>query len=258
MALDIFVSFLLQIAFTVGIIFLFGWLISLCNRVFYYNFGRFGNAVCYITGFVGTPIHELSHALFCLIFFHRIREIKLFQISDDGTMGYVIHSYNRKNIYQRIGNFFIGIAPILVMSGILILLAWGLIPDFITEIGKVKGVDATNMREFFGHVGNVTAVFFKCASTWQWWVFLLVGLFLAMHMTLSGADIRGALSGLIFILAFLAIVDVIVGLISAEALGKMTDAILMAGCALFCILLLALLISVIYMLISFIIKSIRR
>ena len=111
MALDIFIAFLLQIAFTIGVIFLLGWLIALCNKVFYSNFGRFGNIVCYVTGFVGAPIHELSHALFCLIFFHRIREIKLFQISDDGTMGYVIHSYNRRNMYQRIGNFFIGVAP---------------------------------------------------------------------------------------------------------------------------------------------------
>ena len=83
MALDIFISFLLQVAFTVGIIFLFGWLIALCNKVFYSNFGRYGHIVCYITGFIGTPIHELSHALFCLIFGHKILEIKLFQISDD-------------------------------------------------------------------------------------------------------------------------------------------------------------------------------
>ena len=135
MALDIFIAFLLQIAFSIGVIFLLGWLIALCNKVFYSNFGRFGNIVCYITGFVGAPIHELSHALFCLIFFHRIREIKLFQISDDGTMGYVIHSYNRRNMYQRIGNFFIGVAPILVMSGLLFLLAWGLLPEFISDIG---------------------------------------------------------------------------------------------------------------------------
>ena len=30
MALDIFIAFLLQIAFTIGVIFLLGWLIALC------------------------------------------------------------------------------------------------------------------------------------------------------------------------------------------------------------------------------------
>ena len=243
MALDIFIAFLLQIAFTIGVIFLLGWLIALCNKVFYSNFGRFGNIVCYVTGFIGAPIHELSHALFCLIFFHRIREIKLFQISDDGTMGYVIHSYNRRNMYQRIGNFFIGVAPILVMSGLLFLLAWGLLPKFISDIGAFSRSNTSDAREFFAQIGKVIVSFFSAAVTWQWWVFVLVGLFLALHMTLSGADIRNALGGLLFILVILAIVDVIVGVVSMEALNAMTSAIVFVGSGLLCIMLLALAIS---------------
>lgn len=258
MALDIFIAFLLQIAFTIGVIFLLGWLIALCNKVFYSNFGRFGNIVCYVTGFIGAPIHELSHALFCLIFFHRIREIKLFQISDDGTMGYVIHSYNRRNMYQRIGNFFIGVAPILVMSGLLFLLAWGLLPEFISDIGAFSRSDTGDAREFFAQIGKVIVSFFSAAVTWQWWVFVLVGLFLALHMTLSGADIRNALGGLLFILVILAIVDVIVGVVSMEALNAMTSAIVFVGSGLLCIMLLALAISVIAMLLSFIARIIRR
>ena len=104
---DIAVCFLLQIGFTVGITVLFGWLIAQCNRTFYRNFGRYGRTVCYLTGAIGTPLHECGHALFCLLFGHKIHEIKLFQIGDDGTLGYVKHSYIKKNVYQRSGNFFI-------------------------------------------------------------------------------------------------------------------------------------------------------
>ena len=119
MVAQIALSFVLQVVFTVGLIFLFGWLISLCNRRFYANFGKFGRAVCYITGIVGTPVHELSHAFFCVLFGHHITEMRLFRISDDGTLGYVNHSYDRKNLYQQTGNFFIGVAPIVVISALL-------------------------------------------------------------------------------------------------------------------------------------------
>ena len=82
---DILLSFLLQIAFTVGIIVLFGFLIALCNKKFYANFGSRALRVCYITGAIGTPLHESAHALMCLLFGHKIVEIKFFQINSAYT-----------------------------------------------------------------------------------------------------------------------------------------------------------------------------
>lgn len=102
MIVNILVAFLLQIIFTVGLIVLFGFLIAQCNKRFYANFGNYGLTVCYITGALGTPLHECAHALFCVIFGHKVVEIKLFQInSDDGMLGYVRHTYNKKNIYHN-------------------------------------------------------------------------------------------------------------------------------------------------------------
>ena len=59
----------------------------------------------------GVAVHELGHALFCIIFRHKIEDMKLFSPEEDGTLGYVSHTYNTKSIYQRIGNFFIGTGP---------------------------------------------------------------------------------------------------------------------------------------------------
>lgn len=258
---DILVCFLLQIAFTVGLIVLFGFLIALCNKRFYANFGNYGRAACYITGAIGTPLHECAHALFCVIFGHKVTEIKLFQInSADGTLGYVNHSYNPKNIYHKIGNFFIGVAPIIVISAVLYLLAWWLLPNFVAEIsGSFKiGDFVTDIGKVFISLFNVLQSFFLCALSWQWWVFLIVGVFLALHMTLSKADIKGALSGVLFLLITILVVDVILGLVSGNLLTAFTQEVLGIAGYLLCILVLALIISIIAVIVSFAFRIAKR
>ena len=90
-----------QLLSFVGIVYLVGFIISILNRAFYSLVGN-TRATVYATGFIGTPIHEISHALMCILFGHRIVEMKLFQIdSDDGTLGYVKHTSNPRNIYQQ-------------------------------------------------------------------------------------------------------------------------------------------------------------
>ncbi len=256
MAYNIFIGFLLQVLLTVGVIALFGYVMSLLNKRFYANFGRHATAACYITGFVGTPVHELSHALMCVIFGHKITAIKLFQISDDGMLGYVEHSYNRKNIYQRIGNFFIGIAPIVCISALLYLAAYLLLPTFTSSVSNIS-FSFAEAGAAFPAIWTCIVAFFKSAVTWQWWVFVLVGMLLALHMTLSAADIRGAMSGLAVLLAALFIVDLVLGLISTELITAFTGVIVNIGCYLICFFAIALIISAFAVALSFIAYFIR-
>ena len=250
---DILIAFCMQIAGTVGVIFLFGFLVACCNRTFYRNFGRRGRAVCYVTGFFGTPVHELSHALMCVIFGHRILEVKLFQVSDtDGTLGYVAHTFNRRNIYQRVGNFFIGIAPIVVITAILYLIAWLLLPamtgEFFAAVGNVDLSEGfvSVMVCLFSAIG----VFFSYAAQWQWWVFLLIGMLLSLHMTLSGADIKGAIDGLLFVAVALLLADIIMGLCSMSALSAFTGFCLGAAGYLISFFAIALIFALLAVLIS--------
>lgn len=216
-----------QVIMTLGALILFGFLIGLCNKQFYKNLGVLGQPVCYITGFFGTPVHECAHALFCLIFGHKITEMKLFQISDDGTLGYVSHSYNPKNFYHRIGNFFIGVAPMLVISGLLWLLSYLLVPDMLRSVTiEVNKIDALGgIAEILKSVIDICKAVFSHMDDFRWWIFVIIGIFFALHMTLSGADIKGALTGIWLLLGLLLVVDIILYLIGVNVILKFTHAI---------------------------------
>ena len=260
--MDTFIThFLTQISMSIGVIFLFGWLIALCNKAFYSNLGSLGTTACYVTGAIGTPVHECAHALFCIIFGHKITEMKLFQVgSNDGTLGYVSHSYNKKNIYHKIGNFFIGVAPIVVISAILYLLAYWLVPDMLKgitrEISQIKRVDGLDdIPDIVENMIDICKAIFSKLDNPKWWIFILVGSFLALHMTLSGADIKGALSGLGFLLGAIAIADVILVLIGKRAISSFTGFFVTVGGYLLGFLTLALVISLIALGLSFILKA---
>lgn len=259
MIVKILIDFAIQIVSTVGVIVLFGMLIALCNKLFYGNFGTRGRAVCYITGFLGTPIHELSHALFCLIFGHKITEIKLFQVnSDDGTLGYVSHSYRKRNVYHRIGNFFIGIAPIVVITAILYLIAYLLLPQMTAEMFSYMGGDGSgNVSEYLMALLSVK-VFFTYIGNYRWWIFLIIGMFLALHMNLSTADIKGSADGLIFLVAALLIADTILAVIHVNLLGAFTRIVVAIGGFLIAFLSLSLVISVFAVAVSFLFRAVLK
>ena len=70
--MEIFTNFIYQLVFTVGVIVVFGLIIALCRKAFYKIVGDNATKILLATGVVGTPIHELSHALMCVVFGHKI------------------------------------------------------------------------------------------------------------------------------------------------------------------------------------------
>lgn len=71
-----------------------------------------------VTGWIGVPIHEIGHALFAILFGHRLRTIQLFnsRATDREPLGYVTYSYNRQSVRQVAGTFFVGIGPLVFGS----------------------------------------------------------------------------------------------------------------------------------------------
>ena len=247
---EILIAFLIQVGSTIGLIVLFGFIINLVTKIFYSNFGSKALSVCKVTGVFGTPVHELSHALFCLIFGHTIVDLRLYVPNDDhGTLGYVNHTYNPKNIYHRIGNFFIGIAPILIISTILYLLSLVFLPGMMSSIiVLVKGIPQAGLS----NVGVILTTIFSYMGTWKFWVYVLISMLLCLHMTLSGADIKGAASGVVFVLLLFLILDVIFALIGE--LDLLTGWILSFSSVLITIFSLSLAIGIVAILFSLIIR----
>ena len=256
----IFIGFLTQVLFSIGIILIFGTVIGFCNKKFYSNIGANGGAVCIATGLIGTPIHELSHALFCIIFRHKINEIKLFTIGDDGTLGYVNHSYNPKNLYQRIGNFFIGVAPILGITAVILLIAKFLLPDLpyeILDLSENFTPESGILGALYG-ILQALKIFFSYITDPKWWAFIVLGMLLSLHMTLSGADIKGAMDGLVALLALLLIVDIAIGLLSPSFFDDFVSIFFMIGAFLCSFMTVSLILSIIAVIISYIYRIISR
>lgn len=178
----------------------------------------FGMKGIYGTAWLGTPIHELSHAAMCLIFRHRVTEIKLLQAVDSsGTMGYVRHAYNPNSFYQRIGNLFIGVAPLIGGSLVITAAAKWMLPNVSATFSDyVSG--APRLFSFFdlpSWVAFCEAVIAAFRSLFAFgnlinpyfWLFLVIALCVSSRMSLSREDIRGAWSGAGALFGFLILVN---------------------------------------------------
>lgn len=265
--MEIVVNFISQLIFTVGVIFIFGLIISLCRTAFCKIVGENGNKILVATGIVGTPVHELSHALMCLVFGHKIVEIKLYQPSSDGTLGYVNHSYNPKNIYHQIGNFFIGIAPIICGSGIILLLMYLLTPSMFVEVtSELKFVelltfdllDPSTFAAVLDIFWSIIEIMFDFTNFGNilWWIFIILAILISSHMELSGADIKGGLIGLLYIAIILLVVDIVLYFVSKDILSSITTFCASASLCIVGFLSISIVFSGVLILIAFVIKGI--
>lgn len=222
-----------EFAALTGLLVIFGLILGLLEkRSNDYMMSAFGMKGVLATAWLGTPVHELGHAIMCLLFGHKIVDIKFLQTPGaDGTLGYVAHRYDPQSLYQRIGNFFIGIAPLL--SGGLAIFAcmYFLVPrsfDAIRDYFSLKTmtIPLSAPRNWPIVIHSVASVFKNVFTAENlprpsFWLFLFLALCISSHMSLSKADIHGALSGVSALYLFLLLVNVIVYFSHLSSYGQM-------------------------------------
>ena len=190
----------------------------------FYIYNCFGMNGLVITGLIGTVVHEFSHMLFCLIFRHEIVEFSLFRPYKsrfDGVMGYVNHSCDRSSPYQMVGNFFIGIAPIIVGTGCMILFMRILLPEefkatyqtFNQNMAYMSNINSIgdslniyiniviaiihNLNPFIGH-------------SWpRYIIFIYIMYSITSHMDLSKEDIINSRAGLLVFIILTYLINLI-------------------------------------------------
>jgi len=171
------------------------------------------------TGWLGTPIHEISHVLVGKLFLIKIHEVKLFEPdAKNGVLGYVRYEVPRlepKNLYSVVGTFFMGVAP-LFGGSLVLLLALLLLaprPDLAFDAaGKFAAlVESAEPAKIGGGFlgllqGVYGAVFSRGVADVRPWLFLYVALAVGSHLAPSRADLEGGLTGLVvlLVLAFFA------------------------------------------------------
>ena len=175
---------------------------------------RFGWNSVLFTGWLGTPVHELSHAFMCLVFRHRIDEIQLFKPDlKSGRLGYVRHSHVPGNWFQEFGNFFIGLAPLFGGVAAMFLLVTLFFPETTRDLftqqpaseafGEVSDAGPTLVSRIFTMVtyliGELTA--FRNLTSWRLYLFLYLIICIASHMAPSQSDYDGASRGVTMIAA---------------------------------------------------------
>lgn len=265
MVTEVLLNVLIQFLYFVVSVFVVGFLISQINKLFYRTVEQ-KRGFCYATGIIGTPVHELSHALMCILFGHKIVEMKLFQIDEEtGVLGYVNHSYNPRNIYHRMGNYFIGVAPIVGGTALIYLVIRFLLPATYTDTSNalnelVVAMEGASFGEMLSSIlsafGKMFLAFFSDISTWKWWVFIVFAFCIALHMNLSGADIKGAASALPILILVLVAVNFIVYWIGSGAYEAMVGGMATVGCYLIGVLVLSLMLSVLTLIVGLLVRGI--
>lgn len=181
----------------------------------------FGYGGIVVTGF-GTVVHELSHLVFAIIGRMRIEEVKLFRPikgKKDGVLGYVNYRYNEKNYYHKIFLILVGIAPIIGGTITILLSLKLLLPNVYTSL--FESITNINMSLNLFSIDLYKELFLVIISFMQklfvmdnfikisFWIFMFIVLSIASHMSLSGADIKGAIKGIPALFILLILVNLI-------------------------------------------------
>ena len=190
----------------------------------FYIYNCFGMNGLVITGLIGTVVHEFSHMLFCLIFRHEIVEFSLFRPYKsrfDGVMGYVNHSCDRSSLYQMVGNFFIGIAPIIVGTGCMILFMRILLPEEFKATYQTFNQNMAYMSNI-NSIGDSLNIYINIViaiihnlnpfirHSWpRYIVFIYIMYSITSHMDLSKEDIINSRAGLLVFIILTYLINLI-------------------------------------------------
>lgn len=203
------------------------------------------------TAWIGTPIHELGHVFFALIFRHKITRFSLFKPNEKtGALGFVDHSFGKYSLWQRIGNFFIGAAPMIFGSFFLFLMLYFLLPNG-KQIFLPLTIEQSSVMTVLASLKQTLLSLFSLENlkSWNFWLFLYMSFCIASHIAPSKQDRKGMWNGFIWIVVILFIINLIALLLGSSITGYILGVNQYLG-VLFAIFIYAIIISFIHLLLA--------
>lgn len=201
----------------IGVLFVSGFVLTLISRWTNNSFRqfRFPKSGLWIFGIVGIPLHELSHALFAKIFFHKVKSIKWFDpAGKGGSYGTVVHFYDEKNLYHRIGLFFIGMGPVLLAPFFLMLILSVFVPT--ASLPPLSDLDPSKAL-------NLIWTVLTASRNWtsaSFYLFLYLAACLTSQMELSADDFKIARGGILPIFLLILAANTIAALFGVSLHAK--------------------------------------
>lgn len=170
------------------------------------------------TGIIGTPIHEASHALACLLFGMKIQRIVLYAPNPlTGTLGYVTFLYRANSITHAVGRVVQGVAPMITAAALMFLLmdigSTMPKPGSVTLWSWVVSGGQTTLR-------NAGELFF---SGWSGAGLVLLASLMALHLIPSVSDVQVSLGGLFVVLLVTGLTLLGLDLLQANAIALGID-----------------------------------
>lgn len=197
---------------TLGVMVVCGLVAWIARKVFMYFVGDSATAVFYASSVVGTPVHEFGHALMCIPFAHRITDMKLLKMPSrrSRTLGYVEHTYNRKNPWAVFGNLFISFGPIFSGIGVMVLVLTLCFPaqwNAYLETSRAMVESGASFQDSFSSAFSLLFSLFERfkEDAVRSIVGILLILAVSQHITLSFADLKGCFGALLMYTGIVAI-----------------------------------------------------
>ena len=247
----------LQILVLFGLFFFLGFILTILQEQTAKNYYRSvgWNGILW-TAWIGTPVHELSHAFFAILFRHRVVSVKLFAPNrETGELGEVQHSYDPRSLYQVAGNFFIGAAPLIGGSCALALLAYLVLPQTGVALEPLIA-NVTSLPQILESSWNLLKQIFtpQSVASWQFWLCLYLSFCISSHLAPSKIDRRQMWHGF----GWLIVVLILFNLVGALFQYNSTQLIFQAAgylSILTALLLYASLVSLCHFLLSWVVLS---
>lgn len=153
-----------------------------------------------ITGLIGTPIHELSHALGCILFGLPITAMSIYSPQKGSNiLGYVNFRYNPRSIRHQLGCVMQGVAP-LIAGGAICTYALG---DASSSSSYKPDPSLLGVFEWIGSTAMATlstTIQMACAGVSGFTAVVLL-LCVCLHAIPSAADIKISVKGLLALTA---------------------------------------------------------